>query len=831
MINVLTKSGTNKFHGSLFEFFRNDKFDGRNFFARTDAKPEYRLNQFGGSLGGPIFHDKTFFFVAAEELRQVQGVTYTQTVPTAFQEQNPGNFSDIGGSVFTPAQLSPTSLNFLKLYPAPNQPGVVVGGVPTSNFVYSPKQTQYGSTVDARLDHHLNDSNTFFAHYGYNPATTFVPGGLPGVSVFGKTVFSAGGASLPGPSNTTAQGLSLGYLHIFSPNLIMELKTGYTRVNIQSQPLNYGTNLASQFGVVNGNLGTAETSAVPFLQFSTYASLGDGNFVPISDVNNTFQYNGTVSYSRGKHSLKFGAALIRRELNYAQQQFSPQGGFQFTNSGAYTNALENFLTGNAAYAYRGNLTIKPGFRTWEPSVFAQDDWRVSQFLTVNLGVRYDILTPFTEAHNLYPNFDVASASIKLPGQGLSSTANVNTKYTNISPRVGFALSLPGSAVFRGGFGISYFPTDFQGVVTNVNPPFGFVCNPCNTTAYPTLPLPVASITNPSGALSYKDPDFGPANTKQYNLAFEKQIGAETISVSYVGSLTRRMVFPTDINRPNAPGAGNPTPSYLFAAQLPNVTNIRWYPNKGYGNYNSLQTSIRRNLAHGLTGEANYTWAHGLSNTIIALNGSGFVGNLPNNPDYDYGNSYLDIRHRIAVSATYQLPFGKNLHGFTGVLGKGWQFNLLTYWQTGLPFTVTNGQTITGTTANGQRVPGIARIDIPGLTSDRPNQIANGHAPRPSITHWFNTTAFLPQTIGTAGTERNNQIYGPSERRVDMSLFKNIPIYREANLQFRAEYFNVSNTPNFANPNAGFGNGTFGQITSTRAGETPRQWQFALKASF
>jgi hypothetical protein len=846
VVNVITQAGSNSFHGSLFDYLRNDMFDSRDFFATKGQviKPELRLNQFGGSVGGPVRKDKTFFFFAMEKFKQVKGESYISTVPTLAEEQNPGDFSDIGGPTLTAAQvknISPVSLNYFKMYPAPDYGAT---GASLNNFYYGPKQTQDSTTMDARVDHHINANNTLFTHYSYNPVTTFVPGKLPGVKAFGKTVYSNGAAGfsdvfahLSGPSNTTAQGIALDYLHIFTPNMVGELKAGFTRVNIATYPLNYGSNISAQIGVQNAYLGSADTASVPTILFwgGPYATLGDGFWTPILDVNNTYQYRGTLSWSHGNHNIKGGAALIRRQLNYFQDAWSAQGGFAFFGGGpAY---MEQFLD-PTDYApafsagYRGNLLVKPGYRSWEPSLFVQDDWRFTPTLTLNLGVRYEIFTPFTEAHNQYANFNPATATVVEAGKGISSTLGVNTDYSGIAPRFGFAQVLPGKAVLRGGFGLTFFPVDYQAAVQNPNPPTIYTCQLCAAFTYPVLPTPSVSLSNPSGSLSYKPSSYRSGYSEQFNLTVEKDFKGVVARAGYVGELGRHLLWATDINRPLPPGAGNPTPAWKYASQLPNVSNINWWMNNATSSYHALQLSASTNSYRGLTFSANYTWSHGITDGTPEGTSNDGAGLISNDVNYDKGNSQLNTPNRVAVVADYVLPFAKSAQGVTALLAKGWQVNMLSYWQSGTYFSVLNGNEL-------MNIPGVSNNERPSVVPGAKFKLSN-----PSITQWFNTQAFIGQTFGTPGNEVRNQIEGPHDRRADLSLFKNFPVYREATLQFRAECYNISNSPNFGLPQA---TGTFdsptqtdnglnttagfGAITNTNVAEMPRQWQFALKLKF
>jgi hypothetical protein len=819
VVDILTKSGTDQFHGTVFEFVRNDMFDARDAFATTGAKPEYRQNNFGGSVGGPLRKDKTFFFTDVEWDRLISGTTSVIPVPTAAQLADPSSL--IGGA--TP---NPVGLNYFNLYPASN----VTCPDGASCFQSAPNKTQYATTFDARVDHHFGANDTVFVQYTYNPVTTTIPGPLPAVSPTwaGGAKVNPGGSlfSFDGPSTATSQGFHLDYVHIFNPNLLMELRAGYMGIKINSEPLNYGEDLSNKIGVINGNLGTQQTSAltpVDFLDGS--ASVGDGAFVPILDHNNTFQYNGVLTWTHGTQTIKAGGALLRRQLNYYQSQWSPQGEFWIYN-------WAQLLSGADTFEARGNLSNLQGFRSWEPSGFVQDDWRMRQWLTLNVGVRYEVFSPFTEAHNIFSNFDLNSLTVKLATSS-NPTAGVNTDHSNISPRLGFAASLPHSTVVRGGYGISYYPQDIQSQIQNPNPPFDYVCFPCFAASFPNLPVPpslsTVSLTNPSGNLTYKPANFRPGYYHQMNLVVQKDWAGNVISVGYVGSLGRNLLFQDNINLPtpslSGEAPGTPAPAYVYAKQLPNAGEIERNSNLGGNSYHSLQTTFVRHYRSGLTINFNYTWAHGLGDSVNP-SGSNDNGLWTNNPRYDYGNTAVDIRHRIAFSANYEIPFGKRLQGTAGYLAKGWQLNSIAFWQTGSAFGVANGVA--------------PQINLPGISSDRPDRYAKYSLVPSAVVATGKVqclgannsgACFAPQAFGTAGDARQYSEYGPHQRRVDISLFKNFDLIEKTKLQFRAETFNITNTPDFASPSGAFETAAFGTITSTSANQNPRQIQLALKLLF
>lgn len=812
VVNIITKSGTDHFHGSIYEYFRNDIFDAKDFFSSPVLrKPEYRQNIFGGSIGGPIFKGKTFFFADVEENRSIKGIVSTSYVPTLFEEQNPGNFSDIGGPIVPTSSINSIGLAYFKLYPVPNVSGQ------SYNFVSAPNQTQYSTSTDDRIDHRFSDKDSIFVRFGYNPVTTVVPGPLPAAQLAGATAYPNGG-SFSGPSSTTATNFQANYIHILTQNLVLELKAGYTRINIQTNPPNHGVDFATKLGFIN-SYHTPDSIGLPYMWMlaGDYTSLGDGIFIPIADVNNTFQYNGAVTYTKASHNLKMGGALIRRQLNYFQDQWTSAGGYAFLPFGAYNNSLANLLAGAPVFAERGADLAHQGLRSWEPSLYVNDDWHAKSWLTLNLGLRWETYSPITEAHNQYANFNVNTLKVQIAGKDTDAKGGVATDYTDFSPRIGFAAKLDQNTVLRGGFGYSYYPVTMQTQVENVNPPFNYSCFPCFGYAFGTLPTPTSDANNPVGTVSTEVSNLKNGYVRQFNLFVQHEVANNSFSIGGVGIQGRRALYLRNYDLPLPPGPGAATPAYVYATPLPNVTNIQYVDNSGYSNYYALQTSWVRPTSHGMTTNVNYVWAHGLSNSVqSASSTTNTYALITNNPSYDYGNSPIDVRHRIAGSIIYDLPFAKQRHDLVGRVAGGFEVALMGFWQTGIPFTV---------------VDSTAAINLPGITSDRPDQIAPYNVANRALNHFFNTAAFVTQTKGTAGNEKSDALYGPRQRALNASLLKNIPIEGKFSAQFRAEFFNITNTPNFGLPGAGLTTPQFGVISSTAANQNPRQTQFALKVLF
>jgi hypothetical protein len=905
VINIVTRSGTNRFHGSAYEFFRNDIFDGRNVLQTTGRKPVLRQNQFGGSIGGPIFRDRTFFYFDYEGLRQVVGVTYTKTVPTLAEYNNINSIN--GGSpqaLLSAANgtagyaVDPIALNYLKLFPAPNT-GTV--GQLANNYISSPSKTQTSNTYDARLDHKFSASNQFFARFAYNTVSTFTPAGLGSNNPLGLAI-SGGRYDFAGPASDIAQQYAMGFTHIFTPNLLLDLRAAFTRINNLSLPLNYGSNAntAVGFPASHSSFSPFANSLTP-VSVGPFSDLGDGAYVPLQDIDNTFQYAGTISWSKGNHSIKVGASFLRRQARNVQSA-SATGAYGFglvtDNNTNLTTQQDNQLASTLVGAFQNdtrNFNLNPpDYRSYEPSAFAQDSWKVSPRLTLVYGVRYDVFTPFTEAHNRISNFDFQqalastgsniSSALKIAGvNGVDSKVNIPTDYSNAAPRVGFSYSATPSIVIRGGYGLSYFPGNYTSNADLKNAPFTSVFSPncqssravqietrlginptsqnpdCSTvqgapTAFDQgLPLPAApNVTDlrliPALSFVAEAPHFKSALIQQFNLQIEQQFGANVFTIGYVGNIGQHL--PESINNINQPKPFNPVTNpggsaRPLNAQLPNLSGVSYIDSGGISNYSALQTSFQRRFTKGLAFDANYTWAKAMSDITGFSQQGGNQGWSNADPtrirQIEYGKAENDIQNRFALSLNYELQYGKNFTGIKKAVLSGWQANTITVWQSGKPFTIT--QTGSGADnptgddpSNPTKTFGYNNRATP-LNSggqDRPNQIGDARGNR-SNAQFFNISAFAPQPLGTIGNTQRNSLFGPHFRHVDLSLFKDFPIKEGLKVQFRAESFNISNTPNFYIGNgtstSQFGSSGFGQVSQVDPNYTPRLFQFALKVQF
>jgi Carboxypeptidase regulatory-like domain/TonB dependent receptor len=887
VVDLITKSGGNQFHGTAYEFVRNDKFDARNYFSTTGPKPELRQNQFGGSIGGPIKKDKAFFFFDYENFRQVSGITATSTVPTLFEEQNPGNFSDLGlGCVnltsragFTP---DPIGLNYFKLYPAPNNAVSVPGNcaAPANNFTYTSGLTRFLTTYDAKVDYRFSPSDSAYARYTYNDANVYEPAPLPVTTVAGiKVNPGAGpyGANFAGPAIDQEQSAAIGYTHVFNTKLILELQAQYMRLDNQSDPVNVGKEVATAFGFPGGssayavNLpGDPVSSGLPNISSNVqgYAQLGDADYVPLHDQNNSFQYMGSVSWLRGDHSIKFGAGVIRRQGTQAQSSH-PRGNATISSTDPALpgagNDLAVLLSGLATSVTRGYTIQTPTWRGWEPSAYVQDNWHALPKLTLNLGLRYDVYTPFTAANDAFDNFNSSTGLLYGPGlpggQRSNATGGVNTDYGNVAPRLGFAYEAKPGLVVRGGYGITFMSGNslLSGGFSNAPYTFNISCGdtaapinsiiPCPAPLGGTngawyldggLPVPTADlalVTNPSnyaneGTLYTYDFNLKSSYLQQWSLNVQKEFFHGTVAtVAYVGNKGSRLPTLASINQLPYAGAPYPIPS------LPGVT-IADRESIMSSNYNALQASLQRRLENGLAFNVNYTWAHALTNVggigegnaqgscvgpCHVDNGSGQAVVYDSFFQYDYGNSDLDTRQRVSITATYNLPFGHSLTGPAAYAVKGWSLNSIYYAQTGIPITIASSTNTSG---------------LP--VTERPNQVKPAPGFHKSLAEWYDVSQFRLPGVDLLGNAQRNSIFGPGTQALGFSVFKYIPIRERLNLQFRAEAFNLFNTPTFSQPGATvsfdangvgqLGNGA-GAISSTTAASAPRQIQLALKLIF
>jgi len=482
VVNIITNSGTNTLSGSAFEFARSDRFDARNFFART--KPLLKQHQFGGSLGGPIQRNRMFFFADYEGFTQDQGIPYVLTVPT--ERMRRGDFSELSAVIYDPTtpvrtpfpgnripadRIDPIGQRLVNLYPLPTSPGLV------NNYQTTSVKTQDSHTADLRVDHSTS-AGSLFVRYSMNNVDTYIPTSceIPGAEI--QPGCSAGGGQFSGPNQTDAHAVHTSYASVLGPTLVSELRVGYTRLDIQSFPTNFGTNAAERLGLQNLNVDRL-SSHLPNFTMIGYSDLGDFRFVPLLNLSDTWQFAGSLTKTAGSHTIKMGGGAILRDYALIQSPFAT-GGFRFDNrltnsgrGGSGGNTIASTLLGFPSEVRLDRTTFDdPLYSTNEPHVYVNDDWRATSNLTLNIGLRYEVFTPISEREGRMSNFDPATGRILVGGRdGVSKSAGVKTDWGNISPRAGFAAMLPGDVVLRGGYGLSYFPAVYKSQGLLKNPPF------------------------------------------------------------------------------------------------------------------------------------------------------------------------------------------------------------------------------------------------------------------------------------------------------------------------------------------------------------------------
>ncbi len=848
----ITKSGGNDFHGSAFEYLRNQLADARApNLAVGLAKPDYKQNNFGGSVGGPIKRNKTFFFFDWETYKNIQAVSCAAntctpgpqlaTVPTLAERT--GNFAGqnpifdllstvtnptTGVSTRTPypnnqipmSEINPIALKLINMYPAPTSSAA------NNNYSRNGDKIQTDNQLDTRIDHRFSDNNNFFLRYSYGRTYTSLP------HVFPETPDGFNPLGLPastgadGNSNISTHGLAVVDTIILSPQMVLVMRAGYSRYNNLMQNQGYGTDPATQLGMLGVNVDPL-SSGFPDFAMTNYTGFGDGGYLPTHNINNVFTESASLQIAKGAHLFKFGGEFTRRQdADYqsaegrVSYQFTPAFTGDPNNLSKTGNAEASLLLGYPATSSRNRYLIFPGYRFVENNYFAQDDWRATRWLTLNIGMRWDYFSPVSEADNRIANFDFATSQMIVAGQnGVSSTAGVKRDFGDFGPRFGFAAALNKKTVLRGGYGMMYTPLMLGTPGAFRNPPYNDAFTIANSNITPTNsisdPLPplvgqstnLSLLTAPTPIVAvnvnYKLPYVHEFNfTAQRDLIF-----GMTLTSGFVGSLGRRQSGTNsaiDLNGA-APGAANVQLRRILSNVYPNLSNVNTVDNYYTTSYLSWQTTLERRYRSGMTLNINHTWAHALDNREIRY--LAFA-----DPTTIKGNSNSDIRNRVAVTWTYAIPFGKQIKAWYAVPLRNWTVSALGFFQTGFPFSITQ----TGTQTNS------------ATGTNRPNVLVSPLVANQAVNEWFNPAAFVAQPAYTWGNLGRNTLNAPGTWDMDLGIHRNFKVRERITLQFRAEAFNFTNTELPNAPIAVLGQANFGQIITFSGSRT---MQFALKVLF
>jgi hypothetical protein len=800
IVNIVTKSGSNSLHGSVFEYFRNNALDARNFFnAKPDPQNAFRNNQFGGSLGGPIIKDKTFFLLAYEGQREAVGFPAPAVIPSQ---------ALITAST-PPGGINPIIQNILNTNPWGVLPatGNNTDGTFTKE-INAPSTNRLDSLI-TKIDQHIGHDDLLTGRYYFGDSSQSAP-----LAIVGGNVLPGFNTVVP----TRVQVVSLSYTHVISPRLLAEFRGGWNRFaetfsaqDVKTNPASLGLNTAN-------SAFTSQDYGLPVISVSGFAGLGANKSNPRGRVDSNLQYLNNFSYNSGLHNWKFGFEFRRTSVaQYFDLNHRGKLSFKDTTdpgTGIVTTGLQHFLAGEIT----GGGSQTAGFsrrHTYQNNfgLYLQDNFRLSHRLTLNYGVRWDYFGVIGEKDHLFSLLNSSNTVVQVGASGGPSSLYPKD-YNNFSPRVGIAYDVfgTGKTVVRAGYGFAYdaFSQDFfAGQIpyssTNAGPLFndvgprpisyGFV-DPAALQLVAcgagTIPVPGSSLcTGPvySG--------FGPSDVftvdqrlrtpyvQNYNLNVEQDLTHKTaISVAYVGSAGRKLFHFNDINQGDPATGIRPISAYYYVLN---------FQSAALSNYHSLQVRLNVRDLHGFTSTVNYTYSHSIDTASDGQDYAPFQAQPDNsfNIRNERSNSGFDVRQRFSWLWNYRIPEAHSMHLLTG----GWSVSGVVSLATGMPFTVLDYDNFNNT----------------GEFYERPDLVGNPFAGTSGTTNYLNLSAFAapcaqPDIPDLAcfsgahfGSSPRNKFYGPHYRNFDFSLTKDTKLGERVNMQLRADFFNIFNHPNFANP--------------------------------
>jgi hypothetical protein len=895
VINATIKSGTNDYHGNLFEYLRNAKLDANSWINNRNDQPRggFTQNQFGGTFGGPIIKDKTFFFGDLERFTSRQSTSITSMVPTPLMKA--GNFTELpyalnnspvpgqaacySGNIIQSGCLDPVAGKLMTLLPDPNLTGPTIGmlGVPGSwtdapNYLFATSVPDDVYSLDGRIDHNLNQNNRLFGSYSYRHLNRQDP---PWTSngVIGSGNFAT-------QYRIHQQSVALGWTRTLSNSKVNDMRFGFTRDYAHSDPIGVSLGKSEAEGLI-GLTGIPDgpgSGGLPPIEINGLTRIGTSPWRPQYQISQAWNIVENLSWLKGNHSFKFGYQYLRRSDNFLDLR-APQGELQTdgiytgrtatsTNPGGFFG-LPDFLLGDVDGVHFTTPLVVHYFQPGH-SFYAMDNWKTTPKLTVTYGLRYELFAPIRDRDNNTTNFTPANGggivTAAKNASGWFDRALIHPDLNDFAPRLGFAYQMSNRVMLRGGYGVFYQHSNRIGSesLLQLNPPFllDVLLNQsgANTVFQLKNGFPLGTITGSGFDLTQiqlraQDPNQRSSYVEQTSFGTELQVTADTVlGATYVGNWGRKMNRLRDANMPHVTGFDNGCPVLQYPyANLNTVTNIDTFTssgcastgqhaflelatNDGNTDYNSLELSFKRWMSKGLSYSLGYTFSHGLADFGDNLT----AAPLPQN-SYNYAaemsNSNLDIRHRFVGNFIWDLPFGKGRRFLSnpGAVSRwlgGWQLNGIVTLQTGSPYSVTaaNDGLLGFTHAVYANCIG---DPFAGATTDPNLYTTTGFL--------INPAAFAQPAPGAFGTCAPRKFHGPGIQMVDMSIFKDFRFTERWYLQFRTEFFNAFNHPNFANPSADISNPTgFGKVSNTLApilgtdsggpGD-PREIQFALKLYF
>ncbi len=845
VVNVQTRPGTNDYHGSLYAFNTFDWLQARNPFNTAGDQPQARntWNQFGADVGGPIVHDKTFFFAGYEGQFQRAETPMFATVPTP--ELLNGNFSGISGlTLFNPAsgnpatgagrtpffnnripstQINPVSQALLGSFPAANMPGL------ENNYLANAPYRNDYNRFNGRLDHHFSQDTMAWLRYNY--------------SRYFSSEESALGPALGtgGEGRLRVQNVAATINHNFTPNILADFRFGYNRYDDRLNAFAQQTALGQQLGFFDPTTGAPSTMGLPSFSIAGYQYGSSAGF-PMHGVDNTFNWVSGWSAIIGRHQLKFGADFRRLRVDGFQDLgFGPAGSFGFTpgptmlagsmglDQNAYAASFASFLLGAPSTTSRTFYTVPPGFRQTQGFAWIGDTIQLTSRLSLDLGLRYEVYGGITPRFaGGFGNFNPVNNSLIVAGYG-ENGENVGggTDWNNLAPRFGFAYRVHSGTVVRGGYAISYFPVPMSWSASNLFPgafgvqqglvgtlgqagTFGVLPNVTSTS------IPSSGIVTPNAnqPLTVVPGTLNTPYVQSFNFSIQHDFGSGTLlDAAYVGTLGRQLPYTRELNAA-LPGAGL-TGLPLYASYGRTASTVE----RGTGinsNYNSLQVNLTKRFSHGLALQASYTYSKSLD---YASNAMPFLNNI--DIASNYGPSDFDRTHMLRFSHIWELPFGAGTNhlnrGVVGQLVGNWQINGIFTWNTGMPFTVFADPTL---------------CNCPGnmLTPNLMNSVSRlGVFDTAQLS--LNAANFGVPAAGSFGNVGRNSLRGPNNYNYNMSLFRSFPIHEQMKLELRGEAYNLFNTPQWGTPVGNLNSSAFGQTLALMPGGTPRQINIGARLLF
>ncbi len=840
VINASVKQGTNAFHGSAFEFFRDEAFNANTWDNNRAQRPKGKFNQHiaGFTLGGPVVRGRTFFFGDYQATRTERALSQTATVPTA--RMRTGDLSELTGTMnaanpfvpagcvnaaartISPSCIDPVAARLIQLFPLPNVPGA---GFFNNNFISNGVLNSDINQFDVRLDHNFGAGrDNVFVRYSYQQTDRVEP------PLLNDPVASGDFASdyLIRGQNGVA-----GWSRVFGGSVFSEFRAAYNRVRSDAVHPSFGTDSNAQYGIRGVPNDPRFYGGLPHMPIARVARLGGPFFRPQFQTSQVFQFAENLTWTKGTHSMKFGLERRRDRVRYIDLR-SLNGELNFPD-GRYTNfGLGDFLLGLSS-VQRLTLFHEPDLYADGWQVYAQDSWRLRDNLTLNAGVRYERFTPLFDESNLLTNIDPATGRVITASDGSTyDRALIRPDRNDLAPRIGLSWNPTPRLVLRGGYGIFYQQTDRYGSESQLGLNLPQLVDaaisannaneaPAFTFAQGFTPLN-ASTVNPSVVQwRIQDPDQNTPIVHQFSVGPEYQLTDTMVAaIEYVGNRTRNGRRLRNLNQ----GVLQPNGSVVFPYAQYGYGNafLEQIVTNGRADYDSLQMRMQKRMGGGLAYTLAYTWSKALGDFLDHLSaGGGAVGNFPQNAydmTADYGPLAFDIPHRFVASAIYELPFGAGRPFLTGglasaVLG-GWSVNGILTLSAGRPLTVT---------ANDTAFTGAGRITRASCIGDPvPDSFDQ------TLNAWFDRAAFAANAPATYGNCGANTLRGPGSKSMNMSLFRSIALGGDKRMELRLETFNLFNWVNYGFPAANVSNqGTLGTITSSLG--DPREMQLAVKFYF